>query len=153
MKANRIISGLVAGVLIAASAQLVHAQTSTDAALDAIDDLVHQWEDATLGAEDALEQIEGIVHDVPASQRTGMLTDIDEVVHHWEDGETSAEEAMEEIAAILHAPQGEPVPAPAASGHGGTREVGTPPALVLGLVAATALLAGGARVARAPNRR
>lgn len=73
-----------------------------DEALSEIDHLVHEWEDGDLTAEEALERIDAVIHDLPGEAMTDTLRAIDDLVHDWEDGDLTAEEALERIDELLH---------------------------------------------------
>lgn len=159
--------GLAAAIAVVAvaiaPATMAYANEDADAALEEIDELVDDWEDGFLSAEEALEFIDEVIHDLPAGARTGVLAEIDQIVHEWEDGDLTAEEAMEMIEALVHGPGGhddEPADeeqagevAPAVTGSGGFSPAGSSNALIIaGLATAVALLLGGARVVTARQR-
>jgi hypothetical protein len=157
MKIRRLVLGAATMALVGAGAIALPASAQTsDVALDAIDELVHDVSDGVLDAEDALEQIEVIIHEIPASERSVELAVIDDVVHHWEDGEVEADAAIEEIADILHG--GSHVhgdagtPAPAVTGMGDASATGSSAAMVVALFALTLALVSGARMLRLPAR-
>jgi hypothetical protein len=157
-KIRSLLAGALALAFLAAVPfSVAHADAAHEAE-EAIDEIVHLWEDGLISAEDALEAIEDLIHDVPASERTGILLDIDDVVHHWEDGDISAEDAMEQIEAIIHGRghgdgDADATPAAAATGSAGLLGTSTNPMLALGLLGAALLLAGTARMATARGRR
>jgi hypothetical protein len=161
-KIRSLLAGALALAFLAAVPfSVAHADAAHEAE-EAIDEIVHLWEDGLISAEDALEAIEDLIHDVPASERTGILLDIDDVVHHWEDGDISAEDAMEQIEAIIHGRahgdghghgDADASPTAAATGSAGLLGTSSSPVLALGMLAAVLLLAGSARMATARNRR
>jgi zinc transport system substrate-binding protein len=65
-----------------------------------IDYVIHEWEDNNIGAEEALEEIEKIMHN--AKNKNSLIHEIDYVIHEWEDNNIGAEEALEEIEQIIH---------------------------------------------------
>jgi len=158
MKIRRLVLSAATVALVGAGALALPASAQTsDVALDAIHELIHEVSDGAMTAEDVLEQIEVIVHEVPATERSAELAAIDDVVHHWEDGEVEADAAIEEIADILHggshAHGDAGTPAPAVTGMGGVNASGSSAAMVLALFAVTAAIVSGARMLRLPAQR
>lgn len=71
-------------------------------AIDQIDYLVHEVEDGDMTAEQVLEKIDEVIHDLSSDDRNDTIRAIDGVVHDFEDGDTLSEEAIEEIEELLH---------------------------------------------------
>jgi zinc transport system substrate-binding protein len=65
-----------------------------------IDYIIHEWEDGDLTADEALEEIEDLIHDFP--NKNALIERIDYLIHEWEDGDLSADEAMEQIEDAIH---------------------------------------------------
>ncbi len=93
----------VSVVALVGAAPAGFAMANGDEALDAIDHVVHEWDDGDITAEVAMEEIDHIIHDLSAAERTGVLAEIDDIVHAWEDGDMTAEAAMEAIDDLVHA--------------------------------------------------
>ncbi|MDA0269433.1 MAG: hypothetical protein O2798_00400 [Chloroflexi bacterium] len=157
MKIRTLLAPAIAIALFAvAPANALHAAPADDA-LEAIDEIVHHWEDGEIEAEAALEAIEEIVHDLTAADRNDLIRAVDTAVHDWEDGELTAEEALEVIEGLLHGTipaVAAPVPlVPAAAGNAAPVRAGSGLAMALGLVGVTVLLLGGTRLATIRSRR
>ena len=158
-KTRTFLAVVIAAVSLAVLPAIASAQTAAEV-FDAIDDVVHHWQDGELTAEEALEEIEELLHSIPASQRSPILAAIDEVVHHAEDGDIEPKAAMELIEAIIHGAggvshAGPANPTPAVTGTAGL--LATSPATGLAtLVALTAMaivLGAGRVLTRVPARR
>jgi ABC-type Zn uptake system ZnuABC Zn-binding protein ZnuA len=65
-----------------------------------IDYIIHEWEDGDLTADEALEEIEDLIHDFP--NKNALIERIDYLIHEWEDGDLTADEAMEQIEDAIH---------------------------------------------------
>jgi len=158
-KTRTFLVAAIAAVSLAVLPAIASAQTAAEV-LDAVDEIVHHWQDGDLTAEEALEEIEELIHGIPASQRTPILTAIDEVVHHWEDGDIEAEAAMEQIEAIVHGAggashAGPAGPTPAVTGSAGllTASTSTGLATLVALTAMAIVLGAGRALTRVPARR
>jgi VIT1/CCC1 family predicted Fe2+/Mn2+ transporter len=160
MKIRTLLAPAIAIALFAvAPASALHAAPADDA-LEAIDEIVHQWEDGAIEAEAALEAIEEIVHDLAAADRNDLIRAIDAAIHDWEDGELTAEAALELIEGLLHGTIPAVVtavpaapPAPATTGNAAPIVGGSATGMALGLAGITMLLLGGARLATVRSRR
>ena len=80
--------------------------------LHSIDHIIHEWEEGEITAEEAMEEIEELVHiylehhheeekDYGHNHEC-VIEDIDHVIHEWEDGNITAEEALEALEALIH---------------------------------------------------
>lgn len=154
MKIRTLLAPAIAIALFAvAPANALHAAPADDAR-EAIDEIVHHWEDGEIEAEAALEAIEEIVHDLTAADRNDLIRAVDTAVHDWEDGELTAEEALEVIEGLLHGTiPAVAAPVPAAAGNAAPVRAGSGLAMALGLVGVTVLLLGGTRLATIRSRR
>jgi len=96
----------------------VHAQAT---GLPAVDQVVHEWDEGKIKAEEAMKEIDTIVHAVPSAQRIGVLLQVDHVIHEWDGKKLTADAAMKEIEKLVHgqggahAPAATPAPAAAAA--------------------------------------
>ncbi len=146
IKTRTFLAAAITVISLAVLPAIANAQTA-DEVLDAVDDIVHHWQDGQVSAEEALEQIEELLHSIGASARTEILAAIDDVVHHAEDGEIEPEAAMVQIEEIVHGAggAGHADPTPATTGNADllTASPATGIATILGLaVLALALGAG-----------
>lgn len=72
----------------------------TEHLLEDIEHIIHEWEDGDITLEEALEEIEQLIHSFHHSSH--IIEEIDHIIHEWEDGEITAQQAMHAIEEIIH---------------------------------------------------
>ena len=78
--------------------------------IDEIDHIIHEWEDGDITAEDAMNEIEDLIHDHLEHESEDeheheldhLLEKLDRIIHEWEEGDITAEDALEEIEDLIH---------------------------------------------------
>ena len=75
------------------------------------DDILHEWEDGDMTAEEAMEAIEELIHRYAEQEHDQLdhdhddehtIEEIEHIIHGWKDGNMTAEEAMEAMEELIH---------------------------------------------------